>query len=61
MSAVSMTIDKCVSKSTNYYTVSSQQQQQQLIAQKNRDLLRKAKLEASKELEAARIKMQKER
>ena len=56
-----MTIDKCVSKSTNYYTVSSQQQQQQLIAQKNRDLLRKAKLEASKELEAARIKMQKER
>jgi len=41
--------------------VTSQQQQQQLVAQKNKDLLRKAKLEASKELEAARIKMQKER
>ena len=48
-------------KQINYYTVTSQQQQQQLVAQKNKDLLRKAKLEASKELEAARIKMQKER
>merc|ERR1719489_164717 len=41
--------------------VTSQQVQQQLIDQNNEDLLRKAKVEASKELEAARIKMQKER